>query len=210
MVAAEPKPEPLEPAEPAISAARDFPMPTSAEADAPDAPTVAAMGDETLYRGHKGPGVGRLAAEIPERPDGDKDTVAAERWPRKGDAYLISPEPVPQRLRERVIADLNRDHLRVLAQAQYSREEKKKVKDLFNGERRAVAAGKDRQPFIAESEGLTAEARKRGPRMPSDASMAYAATVREPSVRRPRDRNRNRDAKKTGMTGLPGVVARTR
>ena len=40
--------------------------------------------------------------------------------------------------------------------------------------------------------------------------MAYVATVREPSVRRPRDRNRNRDAKKTGMTGLPGVVARTR
>ena len=70
--------------------------------------------------------------------------------------------------------------------------------------------GKDRQPFIAESEGLTAEARKRGPRRPSDASMAYAAAVKEPSVRRPRDRNRNRDAKKTGMTGVPGVVVRTR
>ena len=64
-MAAEPKPEPSEPAEPAISAARDFPMPTSVEADALDAPTVAAMGDETVYRGHKGPGVGQLAAEIP-------------------------------------------------------------------------------------------------------------------------------------------------
>ena len=113
-------------------------------------------------------------------------------------------------MRERVIAGLNRDQLRVLALAPYSQREKKRVKALFNGERRAVAAGKDRQPFIAESEGLTAEARKRDPRRPSDASMAYVATVREPSVRRPRDRNRDRDAKKTGMTGLPGVVARTR
>ena len=84
------------------------------------------------------------------------------------------------------------------------------MKDLFDKEREAMKAGKDRQPFITEREGLTEEARKRGPRRPSDASMAYVATVREPSVRRPRDRNRNRDAKKTGMTGLPGVVARTR
>ena len=83
-MAAEPKPEPSEPAEPAISAARDFPMSTSAEADAPDAPTVAAMGDETLYRGHKGPDVGQLAAEIPERRDGDKDTVAGGAPASKG------------------------------------------------------------------------------------------------------------------------------
>ena len=39
--------------------------------------------------------------------------------------------------------------------------------------------------------------------------MAYAATVKEPSVRRPRDRDRNRDVKKTGLTGLTGVVAHT-
>ena len=70
-----------------------------------------------------------------------------------------------------------------------------------------MAAGHDRQPFITEREGLTAEARKRGPRKPSDASMAYAAAVKEPSVRRPRDRNR--DVKKTGLTGLTGVVAHT-
>ena len=88
--------------------------------------------------------------------------------------------------------------------------EEKRVKDLFDKERRAVAAGKDRQPFIAEREGLSAEARKRGPRMPSDASMAYAAAVKAPSIRRPRDRDRNRDVKKRGMTGLPSVVERTR
>ena len=95
------------------------------------------MGGETLYRGHEDLGVGQLAAEIPERSDGDKDTVAAERRPRKGDAYPISPESVPQQLRERVIADLNRDQLRVLAQAPYSHEEKKRVKDLFAREGRA-------------------------------------------------------------------------
>ena len=50
-----------------------------------------------------------------------------------------------------------------------------------------MASGHNRQPFIAESEGLTAEARKRGPRRLSDASMAYAAAVKEPSVRRPRE-----------------------
>ena len=84
------------------------------------------------------------------------------------------------------------------------------MKDLLNEERRAVAAGHDRQPFITEREGLTAEARKRDPRKPSDASMAYAAAVKEPSVRRPRDRDRNKDVKKMGMGGLPSVVARTR
>ena len=84
------------------------------------------------------------------------------------------------------------------------------MKDLFDKKRRAVAAGHNRQPLITERDGLTAEARKRGPRKPSDALMAYAAAVRAPSVRRPRDRDRNRDAKKTGMGGLPSVVARTR
>ena len=76
--------------------------------------------------------------------------------------------------------------------------------------REAMKAGKDRQPFITERERLTAEARMRGPRKPSDASMAYAAAVKEPSVRRPRSRDRNKDVKKTGMTGLTGVVAHTR
>ena len=99
------------------------------------------MGGETLHRGQKAAGVGQLAAEIPERWDGDKDTVAAERRPRKGDAYPISPESVPQQLRERVIAGLNRDQLRVLTLALYSREEKKRVKDLFDKEREAVRAG---------------------------------------------------------------------
>ena len=84
------------------------------------------------------------------------------------------------------------------------------MKGLFDKEWEAVKAGKARQPFIAEREGLTAEARKRGPRKPSDASMAYAAAVKEPSVRRPRDRDRNKDVKKMGMGGLPSVVARTR
>ena len=81
------------------------------------------------------------------------------------------------------------------------------MKDLFDKEREAVKAGKDRQPFNAEREGLTAEARKRGLRRLSDASMAYAAAVKAPSVRRPRDRDRSRDVKKTG---LPGVMERTR
>ena len=58
-------------------------------------PRFAAMGDESLYRGHKGPGVGQLAAEIPERRDGDKDAVAAERWPRKGESARSRLNPSP-------------------------------------------------------------------------------------------------------------------
>ena len=65
------------------------------DAATPDAPAFAAMGDETLYRGHKDPGVGQLAAEISERQDGDKDTVAAERRPRKGEGarFRLNPSP---------------------------------------------------------------------------------------------------------------------
>ena len=84
------------------------------------------------------------------------------------------------------------------------------MKALFNGERRAVAAGKDRQPFIAESEGLTAEARKRGPRRPSDASMAYVAdregAIRPPTTRPQPQQGREEDGH-DGLAGCRGANA---
>ena len=53
---------------------------------------------EPLYQGHKGPGIGYLQGVLPERRDGDGDTVVAERRPRKADEYELSPEAVPPRL----------------------------------------------------------------------------------------------------------------
>ena len=57
--------------------------------------------DEPLYQGHKGPGIGYLKPDLPERRDGDGDTVVAERKPRKADQYQPSPLPVPQRLTDK-------------------------------------------------------------------------------------------------------------
>ena len=58
-------------------------------------PTV----DGELYQGHRGPGIGFLADSMPERRDRDKDTVVAERRPRKADTIRPSPAPVPERHR---------------------------------------------------------------------------------------------------------------
>ena len=44
-----------------------------------------------LYQGHKGPGVGMLKADAPNRRDGDKDTVVAERRPRASEKHPKSP-----------------------------------------------------------------------------------------------------------------------
>ena len=56
-----------------------------------------AIGD-TLYQGHWKSGIGHLKSEMPERRDGDGDTVVAERQPRKADRYKKSPLPVPPKL----------------------------------------------------------------------------------------------------------------
>ena len=62
------------------------------------APEAVATGD-VLYQGHKGPGIGYLKTDLPERRDGDGDTVVAERRPRQSDLFDPSPMPVPPRLR---------------------------------------------------------------------------------------------------------------
>ena len=46
---------------------------------------------DSLYQGHKGPGIGHLKTDRPDRRDGDGDTVVAERRPRKGERYEKSP-----------------------------------------------------------------------------------------------------------------------
>ena len=51
---------------------------------------------EPFYQGHKGPGIGYLKPDLPERRDGDGDTVVAERRPRKSDEFKRSPLPAPR------------------------------------------------------------------------------------------------------------------
>ena len=53
---------------------------------------------DTLYQGHWKSGIGHLKSEMPERRDGDGDTVVAERRPRKSDRFKKSPLPVPPKL----------------------------------------------------------------------------------------------------------------
>ena len=164
----------------------------------------------TLYQGHRGPGIGRLAAEIPDRIDGDKDTVAAERRPRRSDKSRISPEPVPPHLQAKVIDDLKRLQLRTFAQVAYTGEEKKRVTHLLREEREAVRSGEDRQPYIAEREGITAVARKRGQKQPSAESKAFASRLqREKSHRSGGGPNRKKAVKESGLFSLPNVVVRT-
>ena len=200
------KARPAPPAPPPVAPPSDAPAPPAPPVDAP----AMAMDDDGLYQGHRGRGVGQLAKEIPERRDGDKDTVAAERRPRKGDAHPISPEPVPQALWSRVLEDLGRQQMTTFAKVKYTPAEKKEMKSLFTGERSAVKSGEDRQTFSAARDRITEEARKRGKRTSSQGAQAVAATTRAPTVRKPssgRNRNPNKDLKKSPQ-GLPGVVVR--
>ena len=48
-----------------------------------------------MYQGHKGPGIGYLKEDLPDRRDGDSDTVVGERRPRKRDEYEKSPVQLP-------------------------------------------------------------------------------------------------------------------
>ena len=64
---------------------------TPADGPGPESPESPESTDETLYQGHKGPGIGHLKPDMPERRDGDGDTVVVERKPRKSDDFEPSP-----------------------------------------------------------------------------------------------------------------------
>ena len=57
-------------------------------------PKQLALGDDTLYQGHWGPGIGNLKRDNEEKRDGDKDTVVSERRPKKSDSFKQSPVPI--------------------------------------------------------------------------------------------------------------------
>ena len=81
------------------------------------------------------------------------------------------------------------------------------MKDLFDKERRAVAAGHNRQPFIAEREGLTAEARKRGPAKAErcvDGLRGCCEGATRPPTTRPRPQQGREEDGYDGLAGCRG------
>ena len=91
---------------------------------------------DTLYQGLKGPGIGYLKTDRPERRDGDSDTVVQERRPRKKDEYK------------------GRSITEALAEKKQQKEEKEKK------ERRAMSQG--RSPAQRAGAGGKRRGRPRG------------------------------------------------
>ena len=87
-------------------------------------PTV----DGELSQGRRGPEIGFLADSMPERRDGDKDTVVAEQRPRKADAFQSSPAPVPERHRQAVAGRLGMVEAKMLTQHKFTPDEKRAIK----------------------------------------------------------------------------------
>ena len=84
--------------------------------------------DGELSQGRRGPEIGFLADSIPERRDGDKDTVVAEQRPRKADAFQSSPAPVPERHRQAVAGRLGMVEAKMLTQHKFTPDEKRAIK----------------------------------------------------------------------------------
>ena len=176
-----------------------------------DADDDASMDDETLFRGHRGPGVGTLASETPGRVDGvdrDADTVVVERRPRKADKVQISPEPVPAHIRAKVQDELKQQQIKTLTQVPLTREEKTRVNQLFKEEIAVVKAGHDRSEASSERESIIAAAKKRGTRAPSGEAQSYASRLKAQRAAKSHAgrADRNQGVKDSGMTSLPGVM----
>ena len=170
------------------------------------------MDDETLFRGHCGPGVGTLASETPGRVDRDADTVVVERRPRKADKVKISPEPVPAHIRAKVQDELKQQQIKALTQVPLTREEKTRVNQLYREEIAAVKAGRDRSEASSERENIIAAAKKRGTRAPSGEAQSYASRLKAQRAAKSHAgrADRNQGVKESGMTSLPGVMVRPR
>ena len=82
----------------AAAAPKEEPKPDAPVRDKPLRASQIVLEGEKLYRGHKGPGVGYLKRVLPDRRDGDSDTVVGERRPRKKDKHPRSPVQLAMKL----------------------------------------------------------------------------------------------------------------
>ena len=109
-----------------------------------------------------------LADAHPERRDGDKDTVVAERRPRKADAYERSPAPMPKQHKPEAAKQVWRDEITLLMKHDFTPEEKREIKASFKEERKAIQKGGSDLPSVrkelaSKRDRLASEASKRGP-----------------------------------------------
>ena len=168
---------------------------------------------EERYQGHVRKSVGWLRANAPRRVDGDGDTVVSERNPLRGENAPASPKPVPEHIQKRTRETLAREQMHTPSRVAYTPDEKTEMKELFDKERAAIKSGEDRQPFVEQREQITAEAKKRGSKRPSAASMAAARGI--PSRQQARQvggtrANKNQGLRESGMGGSPSVQVRMR
>ena len=134
--------------------------------------------------------------------------MVSERKPRRGENAPVSPKPVPEHIQERAL-----EQMHTLSRVAYTEGEKTEMQELFGKERDAIKSGEDRQPFAAQREQITAEAKKRGSKRPSADPMAAARSL--PSSQRARQvggtrANKNQGLRESSMGGLPSVQVRMR
>ena len=170
--------------------------------------------DGELYQEHRGPGIGFLADSMPERRDGDKDTVVAERRPRKTDTIRPSPAAVPERHRQAAANRLAMAEAKMLTQHNFTHDEKKELKCAFTREKKLITSGKSDPGLAQELEKERArpveEAGKRSPRKPKTNGRALT-----PDKNGARSHGKSEYArgkamiqKNAGAHTLPGLVVR--
>ena len=107
---------------------------------------------------------------MPERLEGDKDTVLAERRPRRADTIRPSPAPVPERHRSGAADWLGMRRPRCSRSTTFTHDEKKALKRTYAREKKLITSGKSDPALTQELEKertrLSEEAGKRGPRKP--------------------------------------------
>ena len=79
---------------------------------------------------------------MPERRDGDKDTVVAERRPRSTDTIRPSPAPVPERHRSGAPDWLGMVEAKMLTQHNFTHDEEKALKRTYAREKKPITSGK--------------------------------------------------------------------
>ena len=75
---------------------------------------------------------------MPDRRDGDGDTVVGERRPRVADEYQPSPAPIPKKHRSASVEQMSKDELRTLMRYNFTKEDKQESKSYYAQERKAI------------------------------------------------------------------------
>ena len=191
--------------------------PQTAPTPAPEAPEATQGSFDMLYQGHRGPGIGHLKEDMPERRDGDKDTVVAERRPRKSDDYTPSPTPVPQHLRPQALVAAEQAQASVLTRTPLTREEAKRVREIGARERHAIRKGGEdasaaRVALAQERTEIVRTANQRQQSLDLAGKLLKKKKETKPKASGTKRTHRKADAGllKSGMGSMPNIVVKRR